>query len=53
MFDLDKPIKQIEPVRVAKAPQPWDYDDIEVLEGDALKEHLLELIRKHREESED
>ena len=52
MFDLGKPIKPREPVRVAKAPQPWDYDDIKPLEGDALKEHLLEIIRKRREESE-
>ena len=33
MFDLGKPIKPREPVRVAEAPQPWDYDDIEPLGG--------------------
>lgn len=52
MFDLGKPIKPREPVRVLEAPQPWDYDDIKPLEGDALKEHLLEIYRKRREESE-
>ena len=53
MFDLGKPIKPREPVRVAKAPQPWDYDDIKPLEGDALKEHFLEIFRKCEEESKD
>ena len=53
MFDLGKPIKPRESVEVAEAPQPLDYDDIKPLEGDALKEHLLEIFRKRREESKD
>lgn len=53
MFDLGKPIKPREPVEVAEAPQPLDYDDIKPLEGDALKEHFLEIFRKREEESED
>ena len=53
MFKFGEPIKPREPVRVAKAEQPWDYDDLPEYDEESLKEHFLEIFRKRKEESED